>query len=74
MGFFGFLFWIAVLWLAIRMWRSYGGCARDRRSINSGWEREELSDQQRYIDVLESRVAELEARLDFTESLVAEKR
>jgi hypothetical protein len=33
--------------------------------------REQLQDQQKYIDSLETRVSELEERLDFTERLVA---
>jgi uncharacterized coiled-coil protein SlyX len=35
--------------------------------------REGIDDQQPYIESLESRIAELEERLDFTERLVAGK-
>ena len=35
--------------------------------------RRELGQQQEYIEALESRVAELEARLDFTEKLIGQK-
>jgi hypothetical protein len=91
MGFFGMLFWIAVLWLVIRAWRRssclaingprdsgrYGGwydssefyTSRPRRSEVK--RRERPHDQQAYIDSLETRVSELEERLDFTERLLA---
>lgn len=36
--------------------------------------REVVGDQQQYIEALESRVSELEERLDFTERLLAERR
>jgi hypothetical protein len=36
--------------------------------------REKLPNQQEYIDSLETRVSELEERLDFTERLLAERR
>lgn len=35
--------------------------------------RQELEQQQGYIEALETRVAELEARLDFTEQLVGQR-
>jgi hypothetical protein len=71
MGFFGMLFWFAVLWFAFRAFRGWNRCSprgvwRDRRLDQT-----QTSDQQSYIDALESRVAELEERLDFTERLVA---
>jgi hypothetical protein len=39
-----------------------------------GKRRESVDDQQAYIDALETRVTELEERLDFTERLLAERR
>ena len=74
MGFFGMLFWFAVLWFAFRVFRGWscsrGGSLRDRYVTRQ----DQTDDQQPYIDALESRVAELEERLDFTERLVAGKR
>ena len=94
MGFFGFVFWMVVIWMAIRFWHRREG----RRMVglrgyapNSGWydsgefynsrgrevrkqRREIAGDQQQYIESLESRVSELEERLDFTERLLAERR
>jgi hypothetical protein len=74
MGFFGMLFWFAVLWFAFRVFRGWScdrsGSLRDRY-VNR---QDQTDDQQPYIDALESRVAELEERLDFTERLVAGKR
>ncbi len=93
MGFFGFVFWMVVIWMAIRFWHKREG----RRMVgprgyapNSGWydsgefynsrgreirsARDNAGDQQQYIDALETRVSELEERLDFTERLLAERR
>ena len=94
MGFFGFLFWMVVIWMAIRFWHRREG----RRMViprgyapNSGWydsgefqnsrgrrlrrsAGDNAGDQQSYIDGLETRVSELEERLDFTERLLAERR
>jgi len=94
MGFFGFLFWMVVIWMAIRFWHRREG----RRMVgprgyapNSGWYdsgefyntrgrqirrsgRDNSGDQQQYIESLETRVSELEERLDFTERLLAERR
>ena len=93
MGFFGFVFWMVVIWLAIRFWHRREG----RRMVglrgetpNSGWydsgefyhtrgrearkKRHAADDQQQYIDSLESRVSQLEERLDFTERLLTERR
>jgi hypothetical protein len=70
MGFFGMLFWIAIFWLAYRVFRGRSGCRR--RWADRLEERSNVgADQQSYIDALETRVAELEERLDFTERLVA---
>lgn len=74
MGFFGALFWFAVIWFGFRIFSSWRGCG----SRSSRWDREHdqtdrRTDQQAYIDALESRVTELEERLDFTERLVARR-
>jgi hypothetical protein len=74
MGFFGMLFWLLIIWLAVKAFRSYAGCGRASRSFDRTYRTESLDDQQPYIDALESRVAELEERLDFTERLVAGRR
>jgi hypothetical protein len=87
MGFFGMLFWILVLWFAYRAWRrseryvavaprgSWSGWySRDRyatRNLPSPPARPEGG--QEYIDSLESRITELEERLDFTERLLAKR-
>jgi hypothetical protein len=93
MGFFGFVFWMFIIWMAFRYWHRREG----RRMVgprgyapNSGWydsgefypRRRELKgrggeilkDHQSYIEALETRVSELEERLDFTERLLAERR
>jgi hypothetical protein len=84
MGFFGMLFWIAVLWLAYRWFTRSERCvAVGPRGYAPGWydrnrqyqgERTRPEAQQEYIESLESRVSELEERLDFTERLLAGKR
>jgi len=91
MGFFGMLFWIAVLWFVIRAWRRssclalngprdsgrYGGWYDSGEFYTSRPRRSEVKrragadDQQAYIESLESRLSELEERLDFTERLLA---
>jgi hypothetical protein len=45
--------------------------ARGREARNR---RDTANDQQQYVESLESRVSELEERLDFTERLLAERR
>ncbi len=94
MGFFGFVFWMVMIWMLIRFWHRREG----RRMVgprgyapNSGWydsgefdnskgrrrrqvSRDVAGDQQQYIESLETRVSELEERLDFTERLLAERR
>ena len=87
MGFFGFVFWMFMIWMIIRYWHRREG--RRMASATSGWydsgefinprkarkqARLALGDQQNYIDSLETRVSELEERLDFTERLLAERR
>jgi hypothetical protein len=90
MGFFGLVFWLAVAWLAFRAFRRWGYCAAvGPRGYVPGWYSRERYDApmtrpgvparsekhgQDYIDALETRVSELEERLDFTERLVAERR
>lgn len=86
MGFFGLLFWIAVLWLVIRVWRRSERCAAiSPGGYAPGWyarERRRYPEtrpspermQQEYIDALESRLTELEERLDFTERLLASRK
>jgi hypothetical protein len=72
MHFFGILFWFAVLWFGFRMLRSRQGCGMRNPSRERDLGRQDRTDeQQAYIDSLESRVAELEERLDFTERLIA---
>ena len=92
MGFFGFVFWMVMIWMLIRFWHRREG----RRMVGpsgypkGGWydsgkfynsrgreirsARDNAGDQQQYIDALETRVSELEERLDFTERLLAERR
>ena len=81
MGFFGMLFWIAVLWFAIRALRRSDRCvAVGARGYWPGWYRSHRTemretsravrtDRDDYIDSLETRVSQLEERLDFTERL-----
>jgi hypothetical protein len=72
MGFFGMLFWIVVLWFVIRAWRRSQWCV----AVPGGYAPRELGrrdDRDDYIDSLESRLSELEERLDFTERLLASK-
>jgi hypothetical protein len=85
MGFFGLLFLIAMFWIVVRAWRKsercvaigsagygpgwYGGERRGYPETRASSERT----QQDYIDALESRVSELEERLDFTERLLASR-
>jgi hypothetical protein len=90
MGFFGFVFWMVLLWLVFRM------CSRWQRRRwmtvgpgGYGWydssefyprasrrvvlQPNQSKDQQEYIDALESRISDLEERLDFTERLLANR-
>jgi hypothetical protein len=88
MGFFGMLFWIVVVWMVIRAWhrRSERCLAMGPRGYAPGWygrERYSKTDfaprtppdtgRQDYIDALETRLSELEERLDFTERLLASR-
>ena len=67
MGFFGWMFWLVPLVLFSMMmrrrrWERWQGPPRRGR---------EVEDQQSAIDGLETRLAQLEERLDFTERLLA---
>jgi hypothetical protein len=73
MGFFGMLFWFAVLWFDFKVFRSWSCGNRGDWGDRSPGQRENV-DQRPYIESLESRIAELEERLDFTERLIAGKR
>ena len=88
MGFFGMLFWIVVVWLVIRAWhrrsarylamgpREYapGWCGRDRYGDSDFSSRaSQDTGRQEYIDALETRLSELEERLDFAERLLASR-
>jgi len=73
MGFVGMLFWFAVLWFAYRVFRSWSCGSRGSWDLRLS-QGENVEDQRPYIESLESRIAELEERLDFTERLVAGKR
>ena len=80
-------FWIAVIWLVIRAWhrRSERCTAIGPMGYSTGWETSDRYDsrntsssrrsgrdeRQEYIESLESRLSELEERLDFTERLLA---
>jgi hypothetical protein len=87
MGFFGMLFWILVLWFVIRWWRNSERCvAVGSRGTWDGYGRDAYrmrersvptsrpGERQEHIDSLESRISELEERLDFTERLLANQR
>jgi cell division protein FtsB len=58
----GWLFWLVVGFL---IWRLAASCGRRRQSSR------EPAEQRSYVDALETRVTELEERLDFTERLLA---
>jgi hypothetical protein len=87
MGFFGMLFWALVLWLVVRALRRSERCVAVRPrgywADGVGRERYETTvvpragvrpaDRQDYIDSLESRISEMEERLDFTERLLASR-
>ena len=85
MGFFGMLFWIAVLWLVLRTWRrTHYWVPIAPPGYPRGWYRKADHGQYRapnprpqtaqrdddYIDSLETRLSQLEERLDFTERLL----
>jgi hypothetical protein len=74
MHFFGTLFWLAMLWFAFRAFRNWSCGARSLGRERNLDREDRTTEQQDYIDALESRVAELEERLDFTERLIASGR
>lgn len=72
----GWLFWLIVGFL---VWRLASACGRRRRWQQRGQAKEsasssELEEQRSYVDALETRVSELEQRLDFTERLLANRK
>ncbi len=84
MGFFGFVFWMVVIWMIIRHMQRREG--RRMVGVTNGWydsgefysprkarklARRAAGDQTQYIESLESRVSELEERLDLPERLLA---
>jgi hypothetical protein len=73
MGFFGMLFWILVLWLVYRAWRRMHPCVAVESGGYRGRDFTTREERQDYIDALESRLSEVEERLDFTERLLARK-
>ncbi|HYF40220.1 MAG TPA: hypothetical protein VD930_11060 [Gemmatimonadales bacterium] len=88
MGFFGMLFWLLVIWMVIRAWhrRSERCLAIGPDGYTRGWSHRDRyrdsevamrtrtdSGRQEYIDALETRLTELEERLDFTERLLASR-
>jgi hypothetical protein len=88
MGFFGMLFWLVVVWMVIRAWhrRSERCLAMGPRGYAPGWYGSDRyrdsesasrtrpdSGRQEYIDALETRLSEVEERLDFTERLLASR-
>ena len=65
MGFFGLLFWIVALMLLARACgRRRWGHRHERRSARR------MENESSLVDALETRVHDLEARLDFTERLL----
>jgi hypothetical protein len=86
MGFVGMLFWVLVLWFMIRALRRSQRCVpvgpggqwsewtgrEPYRAVDVPRPRTRPDDQE-YIDSLESRISELEERLDFTERLLASR-
>ncbi len=74
MGFFGMLFWILVFWLVYRAWRRAHPCVAVESGGYRGRDFAARDERQDYIDALESRLSEVEERLDFTERLLAAKK
>jgi hypothetical protein len=62
----GWLFWMLAAFVT---WRLVGRCGSRGRPERTRLEPRE--DERKYVDALESRVSELEERLDFTERLLA---
>ena len=69
------MFWLVPLFFFLlatrrRRWSRWAGPGYGRRDVPPDVEKR-LEDQATTVDVLESRVAQLEERLDFTERLLA---
>ena len=87
MSVFGMLFWIVVVWLVIRAWRRSHACAvAGPRGYDWEWQTSDRyssrdagtlgrirPEREEYIESLETRLSELEERLDFTERLLASR-
>jgi hypothetical protein len=73
MSFFGMLFWILVFWLVYRALRRSHRCVAVGSGASRGRDFAMTDERQDYIDALESRLSEVEERLDFTERLLARK-
>jgi hypothetical protein len=71
----GWLFWLLVAFVIWRVVRARGCRGRSRMRLEEH-RGSSLSgeDRESYIDALETRVSDLEARLDFTERLLAGRR
>jgi hypothetical protein len=70
----GWIFWMLVAFL---IWRfaARGRCRRGYESLRDRRERRDRVDEDSaYVDALETRLANLEERLDFTERLLAGRR
>jgi glutathione S-transferase len=65
----GWMFWVPLILLFMMMRRRHWRRRQEMRDYRPRFE--DVERQQSYIDALESRVSELEARLDFTERLVS---
>jgi hypothetical protein len=70
----GWIFWLLIAFL---IWRfaARGGCARGHAHLRGRRDRPDGPNQDSdYVDALETRLANLEERLDFTERLLAGRR
>jgi hypothetical protein len=65
----GWIFWMLVAFLIWRM-VARGGCRRGHLPVRNRVEREDSA----YVDALETRLSNLEERLDFTERLLSGRR
>lgn len=68
MGFFGLMFWFLAVFLFVTAMRRR--CDRRGATPAGG---PELDEQWSHLEALESRVVQLEERLDFTERLLASR-
>jgi hypothetical protein len=70
----GWIFWMLVAFL---IWRfvAHGRCARGYAPVRDRRDRQDgANEDSAYVDALETRLANLEERLDFTERLLAGRR